>query len=122
LTVVADDPFSASLVAVSGTSQTLGPGDPLAPVVLGVVDPSGQPMAGAAVSFYETLRPWTPPCPAQGSCPIAPVLATQTVKAVSAADGSVSLTPLTDGIVPTHLHILAVTGDATLTILVDRHP
>ncbi len=121
-TIVADDPLSASLVALSGTSQNLGPGDAPAPMVLDVIGPSGEPMAGAAVSFYETLRPWTPPCPAQGSCPTAPILATQTVVAVSAADGSVSLSPLTDGIVPTQLEVLAVTGNATLAATVDRHP
>jgi hypothetical protein len=51
------------------------------------------------------------------------VLAQQTVQAISAADGSVTLTPLNDGGVATQLQVLAVTGDsATLTISVDRQP
>jgi len=122
-TIVGDDPSTAGLISISGTSQTLGPTDVLAPAILGVVDSSGNPLAGAQVSFYQTLRQWAPPCPAQGSCPPAPVLATQTVQAVSGANGSVTLNPLTDGIVATQLEVLAVTGSsATLTISVDRHP
>jgi len=122
-TIVGDDPSTAGLIAVSGTSQTLGLNDALAPVVLSVVDPSGQPLAGAQVNFYQTLRQWAPPCPTQGSCTPAPVLATQTVQAVSAADGLVTLNSLTDGIVATQLEVLAVTGNsATLNISVDRHP
>jgi len=121
--ILGDDPSTAGLIAVSGTSQTLGPSDALAPVVLRVVDLAGQPMAGAQVNFYETLRQWTPPCPTQGNCPHAPVLATQVVQAISAADGTVTLNPLTDGIVATQLDVLAVTGDsANLNISINRHP
>jgi len=117
------DPGTATLVALSGASQTVAVGDPVAPVVLQVLDAAGQPLAGAQVEFYETLRQWTPPCPAQGSCPGAPVLATQTVEAVSAADGSVTLAPLTDSAVPTRLSALAVTGDSgTLALSIDCHP
>ena len=117
------DAGAASLVAVSGTSQTLEISDAPAPVVLRVIDAAGDPMAGGLVNFYETLRQWTPPCAGQGSCPAGPVLAQQTVQAISAADGSVTLTPLNDGGVATQLQVLAVTGDsATLTISVDRQP
>ena len=70
-TIVADDPSTAALIAVSGTYQNLGVGDPIAPVSLQVVDASGNPMAGTTVSFYETLRQWEPPCPPSGSCPTA---------------------------------------------------
>ena len=123
LPIVSVDPSSAGLIAISGTSQTLAAGDPLAPVVLRVVDSAGDPMAGAVVTFYETLRQWTPPCPPQGSCPSGPVLATQTVEAASDAYGVVTLTPLTDGIIATQLEALAVTGyNATMTISIERHP
>jgi len=66
-----------------------------------VVDALGNLLAGATVNFYETLRPWTPPCPPSGSCPTAPVLATQTVQATSDANGMVTLKPLIDGTIPT---------------------
>ena len=80
-------------------------------------------MAGAAVNFYETLRQWEPPCPPAGSCPTAPVLATQTVQATSDSNGMVTLTPLTDGTVPTQLDAEAVTGNsATIAISIERHP
>jgi hypothetical protein len=117
------DPSVAKLIAVSGTNQTLGPSDLLAPAILQVTDSAGHPMAGGVVTFYETLRQWTPPCSGEGTCPVAPVLQRQTVEVLSSAAGLVSLTPLTDGIVPTQLEVLAVVGDtATLTIAIERHP
>jgi hypothetical protein len=123
LPIVSVDPSSAGLIAVSGTSQTLATADPLAPVVLRVVDSAGDPMAGAVVTFYETLRHWTPRCPPQGSFSSGPVVATQTVEATSDANGVVILTPLTDGIVATQLEALAVIGDsAAMTISIERHP
>jgi hypothetical protein len=122
-TIVADDASTAALVAVSGTSQTLAPGDPIAPVILQVVDASGNSMAGDVVNFYETLRQWEPPCPPSGECPTAPVLATLTVQATSDSNGMVTLTPLTDGTVPTLLDAQAVTGSsATMVISIERHP
>ena len=122
-TIVSDDPSTAGLIAVSGSTQTLAIGDPIAPVILQVVDAAGNPMAGATVNFYETLRQWTPPCTPSGSCPTAPVLATQTVQAVSDSSGMVALTPLTDGTIPTQLEAEAVTGNsATMAISIERHP
>ncbi len=121
--IIADDPSTATMVSVSGTIQTLAAGDPIAPVVLQVVDVSGNSMAGATVNFYETLRQWEPPCPPSGACPTAPVLATQTVQATSDSNGMVTLTPLTDGTVPTQLDAQAVTGNsATVAISIERHP
>ncbi len=123
LNVASVDPSAAGLIAISGTTQILAVGDPLASVVLQVVDSAGHAMAGARVTLYETLRQWTPPCPAQGSCPAAPVLATQTVQATSDSGGLVTLNPLTDGTVATRLDVLAVTGNtATVAISIDRHP
>ncbi len=121
--IVSDDPSTAGLIAISGTTQTRATGDPIAPVILQVVDASGNPMAGATVNFYETLRQWTPPCPSSGSCATAPVLATQTVQAISDSSGMVTLTPLTDGTIPTQLDVEAVTGSSgTMAISIDRHP
>jgi hypothetical protein len=120
-TVVADDPATAGLSAISGTSQKLAVADPVAPVVLQVSDALGNPMAGATVDFYQTLRPWEPPC--STACPTPPVLETQTVTAVSDINGEVTLTPLTDATIPTQLDAEAVTGDsASLAISIERHP
>jgi hypothetical protein len=122
-TIVSDEPSTAGLIAVSGISQTLAVGDPIAPVILQVVDASGNPMAGATVSFYETLRQWEPPCSPPGACPTAPVLESQTVPVVSDSNGMVALAPLTDATIPTQLDAQAVTGSSsTVAISVERHP
>ena len=121
--IVSDDPSMAALVAVGGTVQTLAVGDRVSPVLLQVLDVAGNPMAGATVTFYETLRQWEPVCPSTGGCPIAPVLATQSVQAISDSGGMVSLTPLTDATVPTMLQAEAVTGNSsTMAISIERHP
>jgi hypothetical protein len=122
-TIVSDGSSTASLTAVSGNNQILAVGDPIAPVILQVIDASGNPMAGAVVNFYETLRQWEPPCPTLSACPTAPVLATQTTQATSDSNGMVTLTPLTDGTVPTQLEAQAVTGNsATMALSIERHP
>jgi hypothetical protein len=116
-------PEVAQLVAVSGAGQTMRAGAAPVPVVLRVTDAVGHPMAGGVVTFYEILKQWTPDCPAQGRCPNAPVLATQTVSVTSGADGSVTLNPLTESGVATRLDVTAVTGQtATLDFEIEEHP
>jgi hypothetical protein len=122
-TILGDDPATAGLIAVSGIDQTLAVGDPVGAVTLQVVDASGNPLAGAIVNFYETLRQWEPPCPSSGACPTAPVLATQIVQANSDGNGMVTLNPLTDGTAATQLDAQAVTGNAaTVAVSIERHP
>ena len=121
--ILCEDPSTAALIAISGAGQNLSVGDLVSPVVLRVVDANGQPLAGAQVSFYETLRQWTPPCQPSSPCPPAPVLASQTVDAISDASGLVTLDPISDGTAATRLSALAVTGDSsTLAISIERHP
>jgi hypothetical protein len=116
-------PEVAQLVAVSGVGQAINASATPAAVVLRVTDAIGHPMAGGVVNFYETLKQWTPDCPAQGRCPSAPTLATQTVQAISGADGLVTLTPLTENGVPTRLFVTAVTGNvASLDFEIEMHP
>ncbi|HEX3437518.1 MAG TPA: IPT/TIG domain-containing protein [Pseudacidobacterium sp.] len=116
-------PEVAQLVAVSGVGQTLSAPETPAPVVLRVTDAVGHPMAAGIVTFYETLKQWTPECPSQGRCPSAPTLAVQTVTANSGADGLVTLTPLTGNGVPTRLYVTAVTGNvASLDFEIEQHP
>ena len=112
-TIVSVDPSTAGLIAVSGTSQTLASGDPLAP---------GRPASRRFVRrpngrgrgyFLRNLAPMDAAMSRhKGAAQAAPVLATQTVEATSDANGVVTLTPLTDGIVATQLEALAVTGTA----------
>jgi hypothetical protein len=116
-------PETTQLAAVSGAGQILKVGDAPSPVVLKVTDSIGHPMAGAAVTFYESLQQWTPDCPTQGRCPSVPVLATKTVQAISGPDGLVTLIPLTGSGEPTRLYITAVTGGtASLTFQIEQHP
>ncbi len=116
-------PEVAQLTAISGAGQTLSANATPAPVVLRVTDAVGHPMAGGTVAFYETLKQWTPDCPAQGRCPSAPVLATETVLATSGSDGLVTLTPLTGNGGPTRLYVTAVTGNvASLNFEIEQHP
>ena len=111
------------LTAVSGAGQTISANEMPVPAVLRVTDAVGHPMAGGAVTFYETLKQWTPGCPAQGRCPSAPTLAMQTVQAVSGNDGLVTLIPLTGNGEPTRLYVTAVTGNvASLNFEIEQHP
>jgi hypothetical protein len=111
---------TAELTAVSGVNQIIAAGQNFAPVTLEVTDAIGHPMAGANVTFYETLHAWTPDCPAQGQCPAAPVLAQAVVPAVSGTDGSVTLTPVSMNGQPGRLSIVAVAGpSASLSFELD---
>jgi hypothetical protein len=122
-TVTAVHTQTAALAAVSGTSQTVSSAQSLAPVVLRVTDAVGHPMACGIVTFYETLTAWTPPCPEHGRCPAAQVLSQQTLQATSADDGSVILTPLSNGGQPVGLAVTAVTGDsAVLSFELEQYP
>ena len=117
---------TAQLAALSGASQLIAAGQNFAPVTLQVTDAIGHPMAGANVTFYETLRAWTPECATQGECPPAPILAQAVVQAVSAADGSVTLIPPPLNNQPGRLYIVAVVGpsasSASLELQLECHP
>jgi hypothetical protein len=121
--VVAVHTQTAQLVAESGTSQTVAATESFAPVVLEVTDAIGHPMAGAAVTFYETLNAWTPACSVHGACPPAPLLAQESSQLVSGADGMVTLIPLSIAGEPSRLHVIAVAGEsAILDFELDKHP
>ncbi len=121
--VVAVHTETAELIAQSGTGQSISSVQSLQPVTLEVTDAVGHPMAGATVTFYETLDAWTPPCPSHGACPSAPMLAQQTMQAVSAIDGTVSLTPLAIAGQASRLFVTAIVGNsATLDFELVQYP
>ena len=121
--VVAVHTQTAQLVAESGTIQTIAATASFSPVVLEATDAIGHPMAGAAVTFYETLDAWTPRCPAQGACPPAPVLGQASSQVISGSDGTVTLMPLSIAAEPSRLLVTAVAGgSATLNFELDKHP
>lgn len=116
-------PEVAELVGVSGVGQTIQENAAPVPVVIRVTDSVGHPMAGAVVTFYETLKQWTSACPSVGRCPSAPTLAATTVQVTSGADGLVTLAPLAQSGTPTRLYVTVVTGNvASLNFEIDSNP
>ncbi len=116
-------PQFATLMGLSGVSQTMAAGTTPAPVVLRVLDMNGHPLAGGTVSVTQSLFSWTPPCPPHGRCAEAHLLARQTTTLTSALDGTISLVPLTLAGVPTSLSGIATTGNtAALSFQVEQHP
>jgi hypothetical protein len=116
-------PEYAAVAAVSGMSQSVQVGTAGAPVVMRVLDMNGNAMAGGTVTVTQSLYAWTPPCPVHGRCAQAQLLATQAVTAISALDGSVSVTPLSLAGVATKLVGVAATGNAgSLGFAVETHP
>lgn len=121
-------PEYATVAAVSGTAQSMQVGTAAAPVsanpvVMRVLDMNGHAMAGGTVTVTQSLYAWTPPCPAHGRCASPQLLATQTTTAVSALDGSISVTPLSIAGVATNLVGVAATGNAgKLGFTVEMHP
>jgi len=116
-------PAQASLEAISGTSQTLGPGDTAALVILRVRDAEGNPMAGALVTLSQAVYAWAPPCPPHGRCTQSELLSNQTATAISGIDGTVSFSPATLPGLPTNTLGIAATGDtSTVMVTLELHP
>ncbi|MGB7136152.1 MAG: IPT/TIG domain-containing protein [Acidobacteriaceae bacterium] len=121
-TVISIHMETAALAAWSGTEQWIGVAGTFAPVVLKVTDAFGHPLAGAAVTFYETLDGWTEPCAGTEACAAAPVLGQASMTATSGIDGLVTLAPLEPQGMAARLHLLAVTGEATLAVELNAGP
>ncbi|HEX5233941.1 MAG TPA: IPT/TIG domain-containing protein [Silvibacterium sp.] len=112
--VVSVSPATAQLTPIAGIAQTISAAQPFTPITLEVTDPAGDPLAGAVVTFYETLNAWTPPCSAQAYCPPAPLIQQSSVQVTSGADGMVMLNPISSPGQPVRLYITAVTGSSAL--------
>ncbi len=113
---------AATLLPVSGVGQSLTVGGAVVPVVLEVIDGVGHPMAGATVGLFQRVTAWQPPCPADGRCPAAPVIASVSATLVSDANGLVTLTPYDAQGQAVNITVLASVGQAgTLqTSIVER--
>jgi hypothetical protein len=121
--VVSVSPATAELVPIVGVAQNISSGQAFTPVTLEVTDPAGNPMAGATVTFYETLDAWTPPCSAETACPPAPLIEQQTVQVTSASDGTVVLDPIAGSGQAVRLYVTAITGDSALmNFELERYP
>jgi len=116
-------PEYAWLQAVAGTRQSIAPSSTPGLITLRVLDTMGNPMAGATVTFYQSLYAWSPPCPARGRCIQPQFLGAQTAIASSALDGTVSFTPASLPGVPTTLVGVAATGStSTVGIAIEQYP
>lgn len=123
LHVIPVQPSTEGLIPWSGTQQYIPAGQSFAPVVLHVIDAFGNPVTAATVTFEEAFFGWTQPCPPQGSCPPAPLLAQAAVQATSGLDGSVTMMPLAENGMPGRLLVTAVVGtNAELNFELDVHP
>ena len=116
-------PEFATLVAVSGTTQSISVQSNPSQIIVRLLDMDGNPMAGGLVSFYQALYAWSPPCAAHGVCPPTPLLASQAAAATSAIDGTVSFTPATLPGIATNLQGVAASGNtATISVAIEMHP
>jgi hypothetical protein len=116
-------PEYATLEAVSGATQSLAVSGTASQMILRVLDMDGNPMAGGAVTLYQAIYAWTPPCGLHGPCVMGTLLATQAATATSALDGTVTFTPVSLPDVATNMLGLAVTGNAgSVNLAVEQHP
>lgn len=116
-------PEFGSLIAVSGTDQSIATAATPTPVVLRTLDINGNAMAGATVTVTQALYAWAAQCPPHGRCVQSPLIATQNSTATSALDGSITITPLTSPGIATRLLGIAATGNsASLLFTVEQHP
>lgn len=116
-------PEFAWLEPVSGTAQTLSVSGTPGLVILRVRDMNGNSMVGGAVTLFQSLYAWTPPCPTHGRCAQALLLATQTTVAISALDGAVTFTPASIPGIATNVVAMAVTGNSSsISIAIEQHP
>jgi hypothetical protein len=121
--VIGARPEYASVIAVSGTSQTVAASGTPSQVVLRVIDMDGNPMANGSVSFYQALYAWTPPCEPHAVCAPGVLLASQTATTTTSIDGSVSLAPMSMPGVATELVGIAATGNtATVGVAIQQGP
>jgi hypothetical protein len=113
----------ATLLPVSGASQSLVDSATPSQIVLRLYDMDGNPMAGGTVALYQALYAWTPPCQAHAECVQGALLATQAGAATSAVDGSVIFTPASMPGVATNLLGLAASGNtSTVSTAVEQRP
>jgi hypothetical protein len=113
---------SLRMQTVAGDAQTMPAAGTLSPVTLRVVDTTGHPVAGAAVTLHQQVTGWHPPC-ATGRCAAAPVYGKSTLTAMSDDDGMLVVTPLQYATTAAVTKITATAGtQAELTVTLTKTP
>ena len=82
------------LAVVGGGSQAASGGAPLGTVSAQVTDGGANPVAGAAVTIYQTVTAQSQVCVGESRCPAQPVLASQVTVVASDVAGTVAVVPL----------------------------
>jgi hypothetical protein len=90
----APPPVTPPLQIISGDAQSLVAAATFAPVVLQATDGLGNGLPNLAVTIYQTVTIWAPPCPPTGRCPQPAILATSITTQVTDSTGEVTVTPL----------------------------
>ena len=108
---------------VSGSSQQLFTGQPVAPVVLRLIAPGGQPIAAGVVTLTGSIRAWTAACQPPRTCNQGRILGTISLTGTSSGDGSVSFLPVPVASAPEHFTGLASAGPSSSVPLdIEIHP
>jgi hypothetical protein len=111
------------LESVSGASQTVSSAAAFGAVLIRVIDDQGHPIAGAPVTFHQTLEPYSVPCETIGRCPIVPVYLTSSATVIAALDGTVTVAPLDLAGQAVVTRIAAASGtEGFLTFSIARQP
>ncbi len=111
------------IAVTSGGQQSATGGAALGAVVVMVTDGSGNPVAAAQVSVYQTVTALDASCSNRGRCPAAPVLLSKTIVMVSGTDGTLTLTPLTVAGVATQTEIAYSVGtQGFATVVLSAQP
>ena len=106
-------PETEILTPISGTSQFILTGQPIAPVTLRLVAPARQPVVGGIVTLTGAIRAWTPPCPEDRTCDPGRLLAPISMSGTSANDGSVSFLLVPIGNTAARIPGLATAGSSS---------
>jgi hypothetical protein len=100
----------AQITVLTGAGQSVSVGTALQPLLMQVLDSNGNPVPGVSVTVHQTDYAWEGVCAAQGPCPSAPVLATQTTTVVSDGSGVLQVVPLVTGSQPQTVEVAASAG------------
>lgn len=116
-------PETEILMPVSGLDQQLLAEQPLAPVVMRLVAPGGQPIVGGLITLTGSVRAWTPTCPALQPCEPGRLLAPISLTGISTGDGSVTFILAPTEPMSERLTALATAGSASsIPISIEIHP
>ena len=116
-------PEFATVETLSGASLSMAVASTPSQIILRVKDVDGNPMAGATVTFFQSIYAWAPPCPPHGRCDQAQLLAVESATGTSAIDGTVSFPPAGIPGVATNTIGLASTGNtSTASVTIEMHP